>query len=176
MDAITDELTLAAGLLRYEIANLARKGYESRHNQLYWHRRPYIGLGPGAHSFDGARERRWNGPRLDGYIGALSPDAPASAPTLPAGGSEVVDVATARAELAILGLRLSEGLSASIAEDPLVAPALRSAGAEGLVESSDGRVRLTTRGRALSNEVFVRLLPDVRKDDGAGRAGRDSAG
>ena len=44
----------AAGLRRYEVANLARPGAESRHNLLYWRRRPYLALGPGAHASDGA--------------------------------------------------------------------------------------------------------------------------
>ena len=46
-----------AGYRRYEVSSWARPGHESRHNQAYWIRRPYLGLGPGAHSFDGAR--RW---------------------------------------------------------------------------------------------------------------------
>lgn len=161
IDAITDELTMAAGLRRYEIANLARPGQESRHNRLYWRRRPYLGLGPGAHSSDGDRERRWNGARLDGYVDSLCPREAGAAPTLPPGGSDVVDAATARAESAILGLRLSEGLAADTAEDSTFAAGLAWADGEGLVESADGRVRLTKRGRALSNEIFMRLLPDV---------------
>jgi len=110
MDAVTDEATVAAGLMRYEIANLARSGQECRHNLLYW-RRP---------------------------------------------------------ERAILGLRLSEGLSAAVADEPLLALGLSWARAESLVESAAGRVRLTARGRALSNEVFMRLLPDAAEVGAAG--------
>ena len=50
-----------AGFRQYEISNFARPGFESRHNSRYWDRTPYLGLGPGAHSFDGCR-RRWNKP------------------------------------------------------------------------------------------------------------------
>ena len=50
MELLTDELAAAAGIERYEIANLARPGHESRHNRLYWRRRPYLALGPGAHA------------------------------------------------------------------------------------------------------------------------------
>lgn len=50
-----------AGFLQYEVSNFARPGFESRHNSRYWNRTPYLGLGPGAHSFDGFR-RRWNKP------------------------------------------------------------------------------------------------------------------
>ncbi len=55
-----------AGFRQYEVSNYARPGYESRHNSRYWDRTPYLGLGPGAHSFDGLR-RRWNNP--DGTVG-----------------------------------------------------------------------------------------------------------
>ena len=55
-----------AGFVQYEVSNYARPGYESKHNSRYWDRTPYLGLGPGAHSFDGVR-RRWNNP--DGTVG-----------------------------------------------------------------------------------------------------------
>ena len=41
------------GLAQYEISNFARPGYECRHNLRYWLYESYIGLGPGAHGFDG---------------------------------------------------------------------------------------------------------------------------
>ena len=49
------------GLHQYEVSNYARPGCESRHNSRYWDRTPYLGLGPGAHSFDG-QCRHWNNP------------------------------------------------------------------------------------------------------------------
>ena len=67
----------------YEISNWARPGHESRHNLVYWERRPYEAVGPGAHAFDGVT-RRWNAARLDGYLAALTP-AGGGAPTPPAG-------------------------------------------------------------------------------------------
>ena len=56
-----------AGYHGYELSNWARPGHESRHNRLYWERRPVEAVGPGAHAFDGA-VRRWNAARLDGYV------------------------------------------------------------------------------------------------------------
>src|SRR5207342_3982745 len=56
----------------YEISNWARPGHESRHNLVYWERRPYEAVGPGAHAFDGVT-RRWTAARLDGYLAALTP-------------------------------------------------------------------------------------------------------
>ena len=51
----------------YEVSNFARRGYYSRHNSSYWNNAPYIGLGAGAHSYDG-HKRRWNISDLDRYI------------------------------------------------------------------------------------------------------------
>lgn len=160
MELLTDELATAAGLRRYEIANLARPGYESRHNLLYWRRRPYLALGPGAHASDGFRRRTWNAARLDGYIAALEEGR------LPPGGAEEVDAATALAERAILGLRLREGIEATLAADPAIAPALGWARDHGLAEVEAGRTRLTQAGRLLANEVFERLLPDAAGPSG----------
>ncbi len=154
MELLTDELAEAAGLRRYEIANLARPGYESRHNLLYWHRRPYLALGPGAHASDGVQQRTWNAARLDRYVAALE------AAELPPGGSEQIDEATARAEGAILGLRLSEGVDAQLGREAALAPALEWATEQGLLEEVVGRLRLTQQGRLLADEVFTRLLPD----------------
>lgn len=49
----------AAGYEHYEISNFALPGFQSRNNSAYWQGKPYIGIGPSAHSFDG-RRRRWN--------------------------------------------------------------------------------------------------------------------
>ena len=58
---VLHEMLTAEGFVQYEVSNYARPGYESKHNSRYWNRTPYLGLGPGAHSFDGYR-RRWNKP------------------------------------------------------------------------------------------------------------------
>jgi oxygen-independent coproporphyrinogen III oxidase len=166
MELLTDELATAAGLRRYEIANLARPGLESRHNLLYWRRRPYLAIGPGAHSFDGDRQRRWNAARLDAYVRALA------AGRLPPGAIDELDDASALAETAILGLRLVEGIDADLAERPEIGPALAWGRDTGLVEDVDGRARLTSQGRLLANEVFMRLLPDGPRAVGATPAGR----
>lgn len=56
-----------AGYEHYEISNFALPGHHAIHNSSYWDSVPYIGIGPGAHSFDGIR-RSWNQPDLIGYL------------------------------------------------------------------------------------------------------------
>jgi coproporphyrinogen III oxidase-like Fe-S oxidoreductase len=162
-----------AGFHGYEISNWARPGHESRHNLAYWRREPYEAVGPGAHAFDGL-VRRWNAARLDAYLRALAP-AGGGSPVLPPGGSETVDADAASTEAVILGLRLDEGLAREDAENGPLAPHLAWAMENGLLETvpaggvgSHGvtragaqggtRVRLTTEGRLLSNELFARLV------------------
>jgi oxygen-independent coproporphyrinogen-3 oxidase len=58
-DMLIDGLT-AAGYEHYEISNFCLPGQQSRHNSGYWSGQAYLGVGPGAHSFDGQRRRRWN--------------------------------------------------------------------------------------------------------------------
>ena len=156
---LASELLAASGWRGYEISNWARPGHESRHNLTYWERRAYEAVGPGAHAFDGV-VRRWNAAALEPYIGALSP---AGGPAvLPPGDREIVSPEAAAAESMILALRLDRGIPASWAPGSSTAAAFEWAHANGLVESTvlEGgvRLRLTLRGRLLSNELFVRLL------------------
>ena len=151
------ERLAADGWHDYEISNWARPGHESRHNRAYWERRPYEAIGPGAHAFDGV-VRRWNAARLEGYLGALTPINGARA-CLPPGGSEVLDAAAAAAETVILGLRMDDGVPLAAAErPPLAAERAWAIEAGLLVAGPDARMRLTLRGRLLSNELFQRLV------------------
>jgi oxygen-independent coproporphyrinogen-3 oxidase len=61
----------ADGFEFYEVSNAARPGYRSRHNAAYWSGRPYVGLGPAAHSFDG-QTRRWNLRAWEAYRRAIA--------------------------------------------------------------------------------------------------------
>ena len=99
-----------AGFSQYEISNFAVPGYHSRHNASYWDTAghvPYIGVGPGAHSFDGRTVRRANHPDLEGYIAALSrgEDAPHT--------DEVLTREEQLEELVMLSLRTAGGLALS---------------------------------------------------------------
>ncbi len=146
-----------AGWRGYEISNWARPGHESRHNLIYWQRRPYEAVGPGAHAFDGVT-RRWNAASLEGYLTALTPagDVP---PRLPPGGSERIDPETADAEAVILALRTDHGIDAATGRKPAFRDTVEWALAAELAQISDrDRIVLTSRGRLLSNELFARLV------------------
>ena len=151
------ERLAANGWRGYEISNWARPGHESRHNLVYWERRPYEAIGPGAHAFDGLT-RRWNAARLDRYVAALCP-ADGGRPRLPPGGAETLDPGAAAAESVILALRTDRGVTLASSREPPLADAFDWATANGLLEVNDAeRVVLTTRGRLLSNELFIRLI------------------
>ena len=94
--------TLAhAGYHHYEISNFARQGRRSQHNSGYWRGVPYVGLGPGAHSFDGAG-RSWNLPNLTRYIAnSTDPDLRES---------EVLTAEEQAEEMIMVGLRTREGI------------------------------------------------------------------
>ena len=173
---IAFELLGDQGWQGYEISNWSRPGHESRHNLAYWRRLSYEAVGPGAHAFDGVT-RRWSSAALGPYLAALLPsearpgpaapeqpaiDVPAHAPALPPGGEEVVTPAGAAAEAAILALRLDRGIAESDAVTaPLagvVAWGLESGLLERVVTGGERCLRLTLRGRLLSNELFTRLI------------------
>ena len=153
-----DDALTAAGLRWYELSNWARPQRESRHNLTYWMGAAWEAVGPGAHAFDGARARRWNAARLDAYLAALTP-TDGSAARLPPGASETTDEVTAQAERAILALRTGAGLELHQSDRSDLAEVLAWGREERLLEADGSAVRLTRRGRLLSNEVFARVLP-----------------
>ncbi len=64
---LVDEIAGTNGFEHYEISSFCKSGKYSIHNRAYWSGQPYLGLGPGAHSFDGKR-RLWNRPDLKDYL------------------------------------------------------------------------------------------------------------
>ena len=52
--------TESKGLMNYEFSNFGKPGFFSVNNSNYWKRKPYLGIGPGAHSYDGNTIRNWN--------------------------------------------------------------------------------------------------------------------
>ena len=131
----------AMGIQRYEISNFARPGFESRHNLKYWKLEPYAGFGADAHSFDGSI-RRSNPESIADYLaGAAQSEEPAGAD-----------------ERFFVGLRLMSGVHPDPPEWERYAEPIRRFVDAGLLENSDGALRLTNRGVLLSNEVFQEFL------------------
>lgn len=141
------------GLQPYEISNYARPGAESIHNNRYWERRPYLGLGPSAASQ--LADLRWT----------ESPIIPAWNEGRGALDLQELDAAETLGEIPLLGLRLHRGLDWSALRAraqaqnlvPLVdgwEARLRALAGEGLVAWEGDRVRLTSRGMLLSNGIL----------------------
>src|SRR5690606_20635407 len=65
------EKTAEKGFVHYEISNFGKPDYFSKHNTSYWQGKPYLGIGPSAHSFNGA-ERSWNVRNNSIYINSIS--------------------------------------------------------------------------------------------------------
>ena len=127
----------AAGYEFYEVSNAARPGGRARHNAAYWSGRPYLGLGPAAHSFDG-RARRWNVAAWEAYRRALL------AGRRPLEAEEVLTPEARELERRYLGLRTERGLALG-GESALAARAARWVAA-GWARRAGERVCLTPEG------------------------------
>jgi oxygen-independent coproporphyrinogen-3 oxidase len=151
-----------AGVAQYEISNFARAGAESRHNLKYWTRQPYLGFGVDAHSMLAASTaaamavRFATADALEKYV--------AGSPLQ----CTVVSHAAALEESFFLGLRLNRGVSladiaANFSQQSIddLSPVIAELVADELLHSDGDVIRLTPRGRLLSNEVFQAFLAKV---------------
>jgi len=160
---LTEDVLEGAGLPAYEISNYARPGGESRHNLAYWRAGDYLGVGPGAHgrlTRAGRIEARTRLRAPERWLAAVEARGHAS------DGVETVAAAERPAEVAMMGLRLVEGIDLARFEARAGRPfdaAVSAAGladliAAGLIERDPTRVRATRRGRRLLDAVLARLL------------------
>lgn len=105
------------GYVQYEVSNFARGGMVSLHNSNYWKRVPYIGLGPGAHSFAGTH-REWNNENIEEYIryysGGEGIAASGNNEVIAVSGSEELSAREVYTETVMLGLRRCEGVNAAL--------------------------------------------------------------
>ena len=120
----------------YEVSNYGKRDLHSRHNWAYWRRKPYGGLGPSAHEFDGA-ERRWNTSAYTEWLNRMSRGQD------PTQGKEELDTEQKTAEEVYLSLRTSMGVQASGLEGQLVNRLVSAGWAE---LSSDSTLKLTSSG------------------------------
>ena len=148
----------AAGLMQYEISNFGRPGFESRHNLRYWERRPYLGVGLDASSMLrsdptlNAKARLGWGTQSEGELAYVLRTTTTDDLKEYLAGSAKPETAWLNAERQheeawFLGLRTNAGVDV----------AKRLAG-DGLLNFECGRVRLTARGRMVSNDVFQEFL------------------
>ena len=147
----------AAGIHQYEISNFARPGHESLHNLKYWTRQPYLGFGLDAHSMLPAENTAL---RVDATRFSATDDFEAFY-TSPAHTITPVTPDQALEEEFFLGLRLNRGLDLTrIASQlsPRHHQVIADLCSDGLLEKSGATIRLTPRGRLLSNDVFSRFL------------------
>ena len=147
-----------AGFEQYEISNFARPGYRSRHNSSYWHGIPYLGLGPGAHSYDGKNCRRVNDYSLRRYMEAERAKTFADVPhTL-----EKLSADECYDELICTRLRTCEGLSLQEVPASRRSALLRMARPHidgGRLElDADNHLRLTASGIFVSDDVMSDLM------------------
>ena len=140
------ERAVSAGYEHYEISNLCRPGFQSRHNTKYWTAAPYFGFGCSAHSYDGAR-RRWSNHRdVLEYVRQVERGFS------PIDKEERLTESDIKAESLFLGLRLMRGVSLELCKE--YETDLEKFREAGLVEVDGGLIRLTRNGALLSNEVF----------------------
>jgi oxygen-independent coproporphyrinogen III oxidase len=102
---------LNKGYAQYEISNFSKPGKECRHNLIYWRGQDYLGLGVGAVGCAGGT--RWENHK---NLGPYYKDIRAG--RLPRSSEEVLDGPTRKFERLMLGLRLREGFSWAMEEDP----------------------------------------------------------
>ena len=157
------EVLNAAGTRQYEISNFAAPGFDSRHNLKYWIRQSYVGFGVDAHSMLPSIENQ--------SLSAIRFSTPDSLEVFLSRGRHTITPISQQAALEesfFLGLRLNRGvdlerLRAEFGPESLAAheSAIESCIHEGLLEKKAATIRLTARGRLLSNEVFARFLTEV---------------
>jgi oxygen-independent coproporphyrinogen-3 oxidase len=158
-----------AGLGQYEISNFSRPGFYSRHNLRYWQRRPYLGVGLDASSMLRESQGKAASPPNEGLRDVLRAKTTDDLTEYLAGPTPMetawLSPARQHEEAWFLGLRLSAGVDVAALEDEfgrtLVAPAMEALERlteSGLLDSDGATVRLTARGRLLSNDVFQEFL------------------
>ena len=138
------------GYHHYEISNFAKPGFEAVHNSAYWRRVPYVGLGPGAHSFSGD-VRSWNSQ-------ALPHRNPSGELETYSRSFETLTPEDIRVERIMLPLRTDKGLESmelySLAQKGVVEALL----AEGSLERAGKRVRIPESRFFTSDEIIRGLI------------------
>lgn len=147
----------SAGYEHYEISNFAKPGWRSRHNTAYWLGRKYLGLGPSAHSFNGA-ERQWNVANNALYIQSLAQGQIPSE-------KEILKPTDRLNEYIMTSLRTMEGLSLSEvnhhfgdeAASRIMQESERYIKSENML-LENGFLKLTSSGKLLADGIAANLF------------------
>ena len=139
-----------AGYHHYEISNFARPGFEAVHNNAYWSRVPYIGLGPGAHSLTGDI-RSWNSQELP----HRSTDG---SPATYSRTSETLSPEDIRVERIMLSLRTDKGLEAAELYSLADRAVINSLLSEGALEKQGASIRIPEDHLFTSDEILRELI------------------
>ena len=155
------EATQAAGFEHYEISNFAKPGFASQHNSSYWHGIPYLGAGPGAHSYDGKNVRRANSPDLKKYIQQIGN---------PPHTLEKLSPVQLYEEYLLTGLRTAQGISSEFVKEEFgmkvwhrMQRLAESHLQKGNLKQNGDQISLTLEGILISDYIISDLM--VAGDD-----------
>lgn len=156
--ALVDELAVSFGFEHYEISNFAKPGFRAKHNMNYWTHKPYLGLGPSAHSYDPFTQKRhknitalhaWSKALFDGHS--------------PIETIEELNESQLQIEKWMLGLRLTDGVPASWIDGSAFTRQkalsfLQAGWMEKFGDSENPRYRLTPKGFPIADSLLASLI------------------
>jgi oxygen-independent coproporphyrinogen-3 oxidase len=145
------------GFDAYEISNFALPNFRSRHNSSYWKQESYIGIGPSAHSYD-LKSRQWNVASISDYIKAIENNSGCYE-------REELTFVDRYNDFIIVSLRTKEGINLKTLENEF-GPDMATYCMENIkpfieskkVDFSDKKLRLTTNGILISNQILMQLM------------------
>ena len=142
----------SAGFEHYEVSNYALEGFRSKHNSSYWQGVEYLGIGPGAHSFNGGT-RRWCEQSVEEYIEGAKY------------GSEVLSESDRVNEFLMTSLRCAEGFLLGDFEAKFggerraqLEYEMVKIGSGALLVEADGRVRILVEKMLVSDSIIASLM------------------
>ncbi len=143
----------SAGYEAYEISNFAKSGFRSQHNSAYWKMKPYLGLGPSAHSFDG-KSRCWNVSSIKNYNQAVFANEVFTE-------SELLSTDEKYNEYVMVSLRTKEGVDMDYLQNNFEFKYVRNFELiakkhinDKLLIINDKNISLTTKGILISNLII----------------------
>ncbi|MEN8164108.1 MAG: radical SAM family heme chaperone HemW [Acidobacteriota bacterium] len=150
----THEVLGATGFEGYEVSNFALPGHRSVHNLKYWTGAPYLGLGPGAHSFNGVNKRWWNRRKVRLWQREIDQGR------RPVEGKELLTAKQRALETLMLGMRTADGVDLAWLEKRFQAGVitpnagtLRDLEAKGLISRQADRIAPTPAGMAVADAL-----------------------